>query len=165
MPLICRSSALMANRTKSVLINSSDSIDSKRCQPHEFALARCVLERRVAAASALICPNMNCHMRLENRRIVSAREIIDNSLKEAACRLGRDKPVCNDDLPGHETLPVPFNSISAARQCFLQDRAHKPDESDRTPFISPVAISPTAPPPAAITARSASSTLSTANAM
>ena len=47
---------------------------------------------------------MNRHVRLENRRIVSAGKIVDDSLKEAACRLGRDKPVRNDGLPGHETI-------------------------------------------------------------
>ena len=46
---------------------------------------------------------MNRHVRLENRRIASACEIVDDPLKEAVCRLGRDKPVSNDSLPGHET--------------------------------------------------------------
>jgi len=45
---------------------------------------------------------MNRHVRLESGRIVSASEIVDDPLKEAVCRLGRDKPVCNDGLPGHE---------------------------------------------------------------
>ena len=47
---------------------------------------------------------MNRHVRLENRRIVSACEIVDDSLKEAVCRLRWDKPVGNDGLPGHESI-------------------------------------------------------------
>src|SRR5882724_1304794 len=77
-------------------------INSKRCQPDEFAFSLRVPERVLSRISA-ICSNMNRHVRLANRRIVSTGEIVDDSLKEAAYRLGRDKPVCNDSLPGHET--------------------------------------------------------------
>ena len=77
-------------------------INSKRCQPDEFAFARRVSERVLSRISA-ICSDMNRHVRLENRRIASTCEIVDDPLKEAVCRLGRDKPVSNDSLPGHET--------------------------------------------------------------
>jgi hypothetical protein len=46
-------------------------IESKRCQPHEFALARRVPERVLSRIST-IGSDMNRHMRLERRRIVSA---------------------------------------------------------------------------------------------
>ena len=77
-------------------------INSKRRQPDEFAFARRVNERILSRISA-ICSDMNRHVRIENRRIVSMCEIVDDSLKEAVRRLGRDKPVCNDGLPRHET--------------------------------------------------------------
>src|SRR6266700_2511945 len=77
-------------------------INSQRCQPDEFAFA-CRVPERVLSRISATCSNMNRHVRLENRRIVSMCEIIDDSLKEAACRLGRDKPVRNDGLPGHKT--------------------------------------------------------------
>ena len=47
---------------------------------------------------------MNRHVRLENRRIASTCEIVDHPLKEAMCRLGRNEPVSNDSLLGHETI-------------------------------------------------------------
>src|SRR5882724_13020866 len=77
-------------------------INSKRCQPDEFAFARRVPECVLSRISA-ICTNMNRHVRLENRRIVSMCKIVDHSLKKTMCRLGRNKPVRNDNLPGHET--------------------------------------------------------------
>src|SRR5512132_1466540 len=77
-------------------------INSKRREPDEFAFARRMPERVLSRTSA-IYSDMNCHVRLENRRIVSTCEIVDDSLKEAVCRLGRDKPVRNDGLPGHDT--------------------------------------------------------------
>src|SRR4029453_18030224 len=77
-------------------------INSKRCQPDEFAFARRVSERVLSRINA-ICSDMNRHVRLENRRIASTCEIVHDSLKEAVCRLGRDKPVRNDGLHGHET--------------------------------------------------------------
>src|SRR5882724_443314 len=76
-------------------------INSKRCQPDEFAFARRVPERVLSRISA-IRSDLNRHVRLENRRIVSMCEIVDDSLKEAARWLRRDKPVCNDGLHGHE---------------------------------------------------------------
>jgi hypothetical protein len=77
-------------------------INAKRSQPDEFAFARRVSERVLSRISA-ICSDMNRYVRLENRRIASTCEIVDDPLKEAACRLGRDKPVRNDGLLGHET--------------------------------------------------------------
>src|SRR6476646_11673455 len=77
-------------------------INSKRRQPDEFAFARRGSERVLSRINA-ICSDMNRHVRLENRRIASTCEIVDDSLKEAMCRLGRDEPVSNDSLPGHET--------------------------------------------------------------
>src|SRR5436190_22082320 len=80
----------------------SGLINSKRCQPDEFAFARRFPERVLSRISA-ICSDMNRHVRLENRRIASTSEIVDDSLKEAVCRMGREKPVRNDSLPGHES--------------------------------------------------------------
>src|SRR6266481_6694263 len=77
-------------------------INPKRRQPDEFAFA-CRISERVLSRISAICSDMDRHVRLENRRIVSTCEIVDDSLKEAVCRLGRDKPVRNDGLPGHET--------------------------------------------------------------
>jgi hypothetical protein len=77
-------------------------INFKWCQPDEFAFARRVTESVLSRIST-IRSDMNRHVRLENRRIASTSQIVDNSLKEAVCRLGRDKPVCNDGLPRHET--------------------------------------------------------------
>src|SRR4029077_10385677 len=76
-------------------------INSKRRQSDEFAFARRVPER-VLSRIRSICSDMNRHVRLENRRIASTCEIVDDSLKKAACRFGRDKPVRDDGLPGHE---------------------------------------------------------------
>ena len=78
-------------------------INSKRSQPDEFAFARRVPERVLSPISA-ICSDMKCHVRLENRRIVSAREIVNDSLEEAVRRLGRDKPVCDDRSSRHENI-------------------------------------------------------------
>src|SRR5580765_6767106 len=78
-------------------------INSKRRQPDEFAFARRIPERVLGRISA-IYSDMNRHVRLENRRIVSTCDIVDDSLKEAMCRLGRDKPVRNDGLPAHEAI-------------------------------------------------------------
>src|SRR5580765_8086734 len=66
-------------------------INSKRRQPDEFAFVRCGSERVLSRISA-ICSHMNRHVRLENRRIASTCEIVDDSLKKAACRFGRGKP-------------------------------------------------------------------------
>src|SRR5947208_14429901 len=63
----------------------------------------CHFAERLLSCISLICSNVNCHVRLENRRVVSAGQIVDDSLKEAVCRLGWDKPIRNDGLPGHET--------------------------------------------------------------
>jgi hypothetical protein len=76
-------------------------IRSKRCQPDEFAFSRSV-PKRVPSRVSAICSDMNRHVRLKNGRIVSASEIVDDSLEKGVCRLGRDKPVCDDALPGHE---------------------------------------------------------------
>src|SRR4029077_4395946 len=65
-------------------------INSKRCQRDEFAFTLRVPERVLSRTSA-ICSDMNRHVRLENRRIASTCEIVDEALKEAVCRLGRDK--------------------------------------------------------------------------
>ena len=78
-------------------------INPKRRQPDEFTFARRIPERVLSRISA-ICSDMDRHVRLENRRIVSTCDIVDDSLKEAVFRLGRDKPVRNDSLPGHETI-------------------------------------------------------------
>ena len=78
-------------------------INSKRFQPDEFAFARCGSERVLSRISS-ICSDMNRHVRLENRRIASTCEIVDHPLKEAMCRLGRNEPVSNDSLLGHETI-------------------------------------------------------------
>src|SRR6266481_1331429 len=61
-------------------------INSKRRQPDEFALARRIPERVLTRISAICC------------------DMVDDSLKEAVFRLGRDKPVRNDSLSGHETI-------------------------------------------------------------
>src|SRR5437867_10999921 len=56
---------------------------------------------------------MNRYMRLEKRRFVPAREIIDRSLKKAVGRLGRNQPVSNDDSSRHARLTplLKFNNI------------------------------------------------------
>jgi hypothetical protein len=78
-------------------------IDSARSQRDHFGFARRVPERVLGCISA-IRTDMNRHVRFENRRIVLAREIVDDSLKEAVCRLGRNKPVRDDGLPDQETI-------------------------------------------------------------
>ena len=102
MPLIFRQFCAHGELHKERFDKLIGLINSKRCQPDEFAFARCVPERVLSRISA-ICSDMNRHVRLENRRIASTCEIVDDPLKEAVCRLGRDKPVSNDGLPGHET--------------------------------------------------------------
>ena len=47
---------------------------------------------------------MNRQVWLETGRIASTGEIVDDPLKKATCRRGRDKPVRNDSLSGHETI-------------------------------------------------------------
>src|SRR4029077_15423242 len=122
-------------------------INSKRCQRDEFAFTLRVPERVLSRISA-ICSDMNRHVRLENRRIASTCEIVDEALKEAVCRLGRDKPVRNDGLPGHATTTgFRFNSTSAARQCCLRDLAHKPHEADRRLLLPPWQFLPLRPRP------------------
>ena len=76
-------------------------INSKRRQSDVSALVSCVSQRVLRSIGA-ICSDVNRHVRFENRRIVLAGEIVNDSLKEGACRLGRDKPVCNNGLAGHE---------------------------------------------------------------
>src|SRR5215831_17094224 len=75
-------------------------INAKRCKRGEFEKTRRVPKRLLSATSA-ICSDINGDMRLENGRIVSAGEIVDDCLKEAVCRLRRDKPICNDGLSDH----------------------------------------------------------------
>src|SRR5436309_15660964 len=47
---------------------------------------------------------MNRDVRLKNRRIVSASEVLNDLLENAVCRLRRDKQVRNNSLPCHEAI-------------------------------------------------------------
>jgi hypothetical protein len=53
------------------------------------AFARGLRERLLDRLRA-ICSDVKCHVRLEDRRIVSPRKIVDNSLKKTVRRLRRD---------------------------------------------------------------------------
>jgi hypothetical protein len=57
---------------------------------------------------------MNRHMRLENRRVVSAREIVDYFLKKAPGRLGGNKPESDDYSCAHARLTplLQFNDVA-----------------------------------------------------
>ena len=76
-------------------------MNPNRRQPDRCAFVCSVFDRLVSRIS-VISSDVNRHMRLKTRCIASTGQIIDDSLKEAVCRLGRDEPVCNDGLPGHE---------------------------------------------------------------
>jgi hypothetical protein len=54
------------------------------------------------ARPSTIGSDVNRQVRLENRRIVSTRKIVDDSLKETVHRLGWYQPVGNDDVSSHE---------------------------------------------------------------
>src|SRR5262249_41015951 len=64
------------------------------------AFTRRARERLLARLSAIGC-DVNRYVRLENRRIVSTRKIVDDSLKETVHRFRRYKPVGDDGVFRH----------------------------------------------------------------
>src|SRR5213593_4088502 len=57
---------------------------------------------------------MNRYMLLEKRRVVSAREIVDQSRKKTARRLCGNQPVSDNDSSGHAGLSplLEFNNVA-----------------------------------------------------
>ena len=68
-----------------------------------FALSRS-LRKHFVNSILTIRSDVDCHMRLEPRRVISLREIVNETLEIIACRLSRNEPVSDDDLPGHKII-------------------------------------------------------------
>ena len=65
-----------------------------------FALSRS-LRKHFVNSILTIRSDVDCHMRLEPRRVISLREIVNKTPEITACRLGWNEPVSDDCLPGH----------------------------------------------------------------
>ena len=77
--------------------------DLERLEHDLFALSRSFRKHFVNCIRT-IRSDVDCHMRLESRRLISLREIVNETLEITACRLSRNEPVSGDDLPGHKII-------------------------------------------------------------